>query len=65
MVAPFDPRDDELTLCCGGSKCPVISQDLDGFSLVDEGVSIRLTLEQAALMAYWIKAKIEAPVAAE
>lgn len=56
----MDPEPpDQLTLCCvKGKKCPVISQDPQGFSLRDDdGSRIRLSEEQARLMADWILAR--------
>ena len=51
---------DALALCCGGKNCPVISQEPHGFTLSDQGVSIRLDREQGALLAEWLEAHLRA-----
>ena len=57
------PVTDTLDLCCGGKKCPVL-RDLgpDGFEIVDLDQAdrpIRLTREQAALVAPWMVQRLE------
>ena len=40
--------DNEIMLCCGGKACPVVSQDGDSITIMDDdGGSVKLTVEQA------------------
>jgi len=59
MVDPKDPvAEDSLMLCCGGKRCPVIKQNTSSFELSDDfGQTIKLSREQAALLAQWIGEK--------
>lgn len=57
-MAPIpDLGPNSLTLCCTGkAKCPEISQNHDGFLLRDDaGAEIRLSTEEAVMMARWIR----------
>ncbi len=57
--------EDSLTMCCGGKKCPVITQKADGFVLTDEGQRIPLSDEQVALLVPWLEKRLRVPAAAE
>jgi hypothetical protein len=52
---------DSLTLCCHGKKCPTITQKDGAFVLADEGQSVALSREQAALLAMWLGVKLRTP----
>lgn len=41
-------NDGTVMLCCGGKACPIVSQDGDVVTIIDDdGGSIKITAEQA------------------
>lgn len=57
---PKNPDDHVLDLCCGKSRCPVLTEVSEGFRVQDGENVVVLTREQAELAAAWLARRLKA-----